>query len=376
MTAAAADPAGFDRRVLLAVIGLTPQVLTETLWCLARRVPPFVPTALRVLTTSEGATRLWLTLGPEGNARLRALADDLERPELATLLTDEAVEVATDPSGRPLEDIRTPDDHLAIADRLTRTVREITADPGTALHVSIAGGRKTMGFLAGYVLSLFARPQDRLSHVLVDRPFESHPQFFFPPARPEVLIVPPDGRPVRTDSAAVTLAEIPFVRLRDGLPEELLSSGASYVDAVAAAQAGLDEPELVVDVAARVVRAAGREIRLPPLQLAFLLAMARRKLAGDAGTSWRELAAAEILDAYDALFGVTAPRRERLAEALRRGIDRAWFEERKARHDKLVTRALGRRAGPYRFERVGRRPISRYRLALPAERIRILDPAA
>ena len=376
MIAAAPEPAGFARRVLLAVIGLTPQVLTETLWCLVRRAPPFVPTALRVLTTSEGATRLWLTLGAEGNARLQALADDLARPELAELLTRDAVDIATDPTGRPLDDIRTPDDHLAIADRLTRTVREITADPDTALHVSIAGGRKTMGFLAGYVLSLFARPQDRLSHVLVDRPFESHPQFFFPPARPEVLIVPPDGRPVRTDAAAVTLAEIPFVRLRDGLPDDLLSSGASYVDAVAAAQAGVDEPELVLDVAGRKARAAGREIRLPPLQLAFLLAMARRRIGGDAGTSWRDLAPAEILDAYDTLFGVTAPRRERLAAALQAGIDRAWFEERKARHDKLVNQALGRRAAPYRFARVGRRPVSRFQLALPPARIRILDPAA
>lgn len=366
------EPALFARRVLLAVIGLTPQVLTETLWCLVRRAPPFVPTALRVLTTSEGATRLWLTLGAEGAARLQALADDLRRPELADLLTRDAVDVATDPSGRPLDDIRTPDDHLAIADRLTRTVREITADPDTALHVSIAGGRKTMGFLAGYVLSLFARPQDRLSHVLVDRAFEWHPQFFFPPARPEVLIVPPDGRPVRTDAAGVTLAEIPFVRLRDGLPDELLSSGASYVDAVAAAQAGVDEPELVLDIAGRVARAAGRELRLPPLQLAFLLAMARRRITGCAGTSWRELAPAEILDAYDTLFGMAGPRRERLAAALAAGIDRAWFEERKARHDKLVNQALGRRAGPYRLQRVGRRPVSRYQLALPAERIAIV----
>ena len=32
------------------------------------------------------------------------------------------------------------------------------------MHVSIAGGRKTRGFLAGYTLSLLGRPQDRLSH--------------------------------------------------------------------------------------------------------------------------------------------------------------------------------------------------------------------
>lgn len=377
MTSATLDPAGFPRRVLLAVIGLTPQVLTETLWCLVRRTqPPFVPTELRVVTTAEGRTRLLLTLSEDGNARLRALAVDLGRPELAGLLGEGSVEVVADATGKPLDDVRSAADHLAVADRLTRIIREITADPDAALHVSIAGGRKTMGFLAGYVLSLFARPQDRLSHVLVAGPFESHPQFFFPPTRPEVLLVPPDGRPVRTDAADLTLADIPFVRLRDGLPDELLASGASYVDAVAAAQASVDEPELLLDLEARIVRAAGSVVPMPPLQLAFLLAMARRRLADDAGTSWRDLTSAEILDAYDDLFGAMAPQRERLAATLRQGVGRAWFEERKARHDKLVTRALGRRAAPYRFERVGRRPVSRFRLALPPERIRILDRAA
>jgi CRISPR-associated protein (TIGR02584 family) len=48
------------------------------------------------------------------------------------------------------------------------------------LHVSIAGGRKSMGFFAGYAFSLFGRTQDRLSHVLVNDPFESFPDFYFP----------------------------------------------------------------------------------------------------------------------------------------------------------------------------------------------------
>jgi CRISPR-associated protein (TIGR02584 family) len=34
--------------------------------------------------------------------------------------------------------------------------------------MSIAGGRKTMGFYAGYALSLYGRAQDRMSHVLVE----------------------------------------------------------------------------------------------------------------------------------------------------------------------------------------------------------------
>ena len=58
---------------------------------------------------------------------------------------------------------------------ITNLIRAFTADPESALHVSIAGGRKTMGFFLGYALSLYGRAQDKLSHVLVSPPFESSP---------------------------------------------------------------------------------------------------------------------------------------------------------------------------------------------------------
>ena len=102
-------------------------------------------------------------------------------------------------------------------------MRELTQDDGSALHVSIAGGRKTMGFYLGYALSLYGRAQDRLSHVLVSAPYESHPQFFYPTIRSQVIYTPPPhNRPYDTRAAEVTLAAIPFVRLRDELPDDLL----------------------------------------------------------------------------------------------------------------------------------------------------------
>lgn len=64
------------------------------------------------------------------------------------------------------------------ADAIVELVRRCTQDDQTALHVSIAGGRKTMGFFMGYALSLYGRPQDRLSHVLVSAPFESNHDFY------------------------------------------------------------------------------------------------------------------------------------------------------------------------------------------------------
>ena len=44
------------RRILLAVTGLSPQIVTETLYALAlTREPAFIPTEVHLLTTADGA---------------------------------------------------------------------------------------------------------------------------------------------------------------------------------------------------------------------------------------------------------------------------------------------------------------------------------
>ena len=62
-------PATYPRRIVLASLGLAPQVLTETLYCLGKPElsqlekpePPFVPTEIHVVTTEEGRARALLT---------------------------------------------------------------------------------------------------------------------------------------------------------------------------------------------------------------------------------------------------------------------------------------------------------------------------
>jgi len=64
-------PATYPRRILLAVCGLSPQIVTETLYALASAPDlPFVPTEVHLITTREGAQR----------AELSLLSDDLALP--------------------------------------------------------------------------------------------------------------------------------------------------------------------------------------------------------------------------------------------------------------------------------------------------------
>jgi CRISPR-associated protein (TIGR02584 family) len=275
------SPGQYRRRVLFAVSGLSPQIITETVYALAVAAGPdtrFIPTEVQVLTTTEGALRIRLALlsaQPGGFARL---CRDYGLPPIA--FDEGSIHLIVNDSGSPLPDIRTESDNQLVADAITERIREVTSDPACALHVSMAGGRKTMGYYAGYALSLFGREQDRLSHVLVSAPFESSYEFFYPTPYPHVISLQGGKELADASSARVSLAEIPFVRLRQGLPQALLEGRSSFAGTVRAASASTAPPQLVLNIGAGTCTADGRTMKLSPMQFLLLAAMAQRASAG------------------------------------------------------------------------------------------------
>ena len=180
-----------------------------------------------------------------------------------------------------------------------------------------------------------------------------------------------------THEAQVTLAEIPFVRLRDGLDQRLLEQGARFSELVQAANAALAPPELVIDPAHRCLCAAGRIIRLSPAPLALYLVFAKRAKAGepplqapskyDRDPEW----AARFLREYEALLDPLEDG-ERTQNALRDGMDGDYFSQLKSRLKRELVDQLGQHAAaPYLPVGEGRPP--RFRLNLPPEAIRFDD---
>jgi CRISPR-associated protein (TIGR02584 family) len=277
-------PHQYSRRVLLAVSGLSPQVVTETVYGLAVSAPEaerFIPTEIEVVTTTTGAERLRRSLFESGQGILAALCRDYG---LGSVKFDESgLHCVLGPDGQPLPDIRTADDNARMADAIANRVRQLTSDPACALHVSLAGGRKTMGYYAGYALSLFGREQDRLSHVLVSEPFETATDFWYPPPQARTIRLRglPEGQDeVSTARAEVSLAQIPFVRLRQGLPKALLEGRSGFGDVVAAAEMALVAPRLRLHLDARVIEVDGQRLELQPAPFAFYAALAGRALHG------------------------------------------------------------------------------------------------
>jgi len=350
------DPASYPRRVLLAVTGLSPQILTETLYALAvAGSPVWVPTEIRIITTARGAQEALRNLLAEDPGWFRRLREDYRLPEIAFAVED--IRVITGPCGKQLDDILDEADNTAVADFITEQMREITADADASLHVSIAGGRKTMGFYVGYALSLFGREQDRLSHVLVPQRYESRKDFFYPARGAE--------------DAPVHLGRIPFVRLREGLPRRLLDGGARFSEAVAEAQKALPPPALHFDPATRAVTAGGETFGLEPAQFAFYWLMAERCLAAKGGVHWSDRGLGNELLTFCRALGEVSEQTEKVY----RNFDERNFDPTKTKVNAALKRALGeRRAAPYligRLDTIAGSRRHRFGLSLPPEAVTI-----
>lgn len=371
-------PASYPRRVLLAVCGLSPQIVTETLYALAAQEhDPFIPTEVHLITTAEGARRAELSLLSDDLGWFHKLCTDYHLPGIS--FNRHHIHVMRDAGERAMDDIRTPHDNRDAANFITAQVRQFSADPDCALHVSIAGGRKTMGFYLGYALSLYGRAQDRLSHVLVSEPFESSWDFFYPTPYSRVLQTR-DGKLADTALAQVTLAEIPFVSLRHGLPVALLAGHASFNETVAAARAALAPPQLTIDLAARRILAGDKAIELPPAELALLAVFAQHALHGGeplpapAKGAPDEAWAERYLREYRAITGTLADI-DATERALKAGMDGDYFSQRKSKLDKRLKAALGPAAAAYRIHDGGTRP-GRYALTLSPDAVRFVTNIA
>lgn len=194
----------------ICVLGSSPAVVTETLYCLSQNKDDF-PTSIDIFTTSKGKQQ----------AQEQGLIHHINQLCLDYALSpikpsDIVFHVVKDKQGDPMEDIRSSLDQTQMADDLVNILRKImSVNPPKRIFASIAGGRKSMSFYMGMVFSLFARHQDELTHVLVEPEYEV-PGFWYPTPNSEQLKVVKAGEIVQLDvsKAELELAYIPFVRMR------------------------------------------------------------------------------------------------------------------------------------------------------------------
>lgn len=278
--------------VLLAVTGMSPAILTETVWALAMREKT-IPSRVIAVTTAAGRERLRTLWTPDsslgGLSPWQALRSALEaaghRLDGRLRFGETADDIRVITTGIPstgrsveLEDIRTAVDNTAAADFILEQVRGIVANPDIRLVASIAGGRKTMGSLLYAAVSLLGRDTDRVTHVLVEPPFESQPGFWFPGQ--------PGTKRKKSQSPPpwVELADIPFVPLRNKITETFGREPGSFLTLAALCRksGGRDStPKLSLSESTPGCRLDGQPVRLGPREHSLLLFLCRRILSAE-----------------------------------------------------------------------------------------------
>mgnify|MGYP003611241783 CR=1 FL=1 len=269
-------------KILLVVSGMTPQIITETVYGLAvapeEGVEVWIPDEIHVLSTKSGITQIRGALIEKN--RLDGLCTEYDLPKIRfdesclhvfqrQLIDNDGNSVYED-----LEDIKSKEDSTTVADRICEKVRELTSDDSVELHVSIAGGRKTMGYYAGYAMSLYGRAQDSMSHVLVSDAFEQVRDFFYP-TKESHPVQNRDGLYLDAKEAQVWLMNLPFVRLRSALEKNKVLTDNSFsnvVDKINAAQSEISVDLKLEDCQVVVSTSSGSkyDIKLNPREFVFL----------------------------------------------------------------------------------------------------------
>lgn len=209
---------------LVIATGQSPQVITETVFELYTPQER-QPAAVHVLTTRVGRAygRAQLLGEPQADpargtpiegveARWPQFCEEIlgrsgSDGEPPVELTFHVPEAGTE----PLNDIHRRGDDTRFANLCYEMVEQLTRDDQLPLIGSIAGGRKTMSAHLMTAFSVYARPDDRLTHVLLTDPsLEQDPSFFYPePGSPRY-------------SRLLNLVDVRFPRLGPLLEQDLI----------------------------------------------------------------------------------------------------------------------------------------------------------
>lgn len=267
--------------ILIASIGTSPGVLTNAVWALAHQAVPVIPDEVVVLMTKDGKESLRRALFEEGV--WEAMLSDMRREKLDTdgklVFGEASIHMIPDRKGNEIDDLRTGDDNLRAADFMLGELRKYTEDNGTELHVSIAGGRKTMSALLFSCMSLLGREQDKVYHVLLPPAPEGgvSPTFYYP-KRGTTYTARFSGKKYKAKDLQCELFEVPFVRMRGWYQEKFKEIPPSYRTLISKVQTvappAVAYPDIEIDAWNGWVTLNGRQVSMSRPCFAMLLLLA------------------------------------------------------------------------------------------------------
>lgn len=263
------------KHILLSLCGMSPAVITETVYEL--RAHP--PEEVIVITTVRGHQAIKAELFSSGV--WQRLITRLELPQLKFKDNDHHIRLLPAAESGNAEDIISNHDNMAMADFILGTLRQFTENPDTQITFSLAGGRKTMSAIGALSMSLLGRKNDELCHILVKPPFDQPhliPRFYFPEAG--VIHHLPDGSTYPAETAEITRCQIPYVQQRYLFTDRLNRLPGDYADMVQLANTLITKPEAPIPLELRPqscsCRIADKEIHCSAAEFILLWLWATR----------------------------------------------------------------------------------------------------
>ena len=264
------------KNILLAVTGLAPQVITETLYALRSEGREIHE--IHIITTRRGCEEIYKDLlAPKGI--FQQFINDFKINSQTIRFSRETIYVLHNKNGHELDDIVTIDDNEALFKLCLERTFFLTSIPEQAVFFLIAGGRKTMSACLSAAAQFYGRPQDRVYHVLVTPEFESCRNFWYPRPQPQdIEVFTHNSLPCRmsTSLAQIQLVPMPFVSMRDRLTDAMLTTPQPPAELMAAT---INDPksDLIVNLAEGKLIYGKRQIDIHTSYLALYGWFAKRK---------------------------------------------------------------------------------------------------
>lgn len=266
-----------SKNILLAVVGLTPQVITETLFALhqqRRKVD-----AIHIITTRQGKEKINANLLSPKDGRYYQYLREYGIDYHAIDFGFDNIHTVKDKHGIEIDDIAGEEENEWLLKCCLKWAFLLTWDTNNAVFFSIAGGRKTMSACLMVAAQFYGRPQDRVFHVLVTPEFESSRDFYYPPKISSHIELRDKNGQVyikETKYAEINLIHIPFVSIRDQLTDDMLRRPKD--PATMLLSLIREEPyQLTVDLTAARLIYKKREMDMMPARLALYAYFALRK---------------------------------------------------------------------------------------------------
>ncbi|PJA99284.1 MAG: TIGR02584 family CRISPR-associated protein [Ignavibacteriales bacterium CG_4_9_14_3_um_filter_30_11] len=363
-----------NKNILVCVSGLTPQIVTETLFCLSVKEKILID-EIYVITTRRGRDVI-LGLDKHPATPKTALKTEIsnlcKKYKLRIPLfnnNDKHIIVAREESIE-LSDIRSDKDNILFPNKVSLFLRDKTSNAGDIIFCSITGGRKSMSVHIANALSLFARERDRLLHVLTSEKYEF--KGFYPLNKKE--------------AAALQLSDIPFVRLRAILSYEIKGKNLmelNFDQIVSFTQNRLkvlsDQNKLICDIGKRELSYGNNSINLEPMEFLFYYFFVDQKTKQKNKISIYDITSPDTTSQFTGYLESYYPYyylRENQKKSWQKGFDARDFRSKRTKINKKILQLITDYEIAMQFiievEKVYGE--SKYFIPIPLGRIKILFP--